>query len=213
MKLRWMTAAAAVLFACSLQAASPVAVHTFVADYDNVLGTSLELKVGAPDQGVADLATKAALDEIGRQSRILSSWDPASEFSRWEATRGEAVHVSPELFEVLDLFDRWRTRTNGALDPAAQSVIAAWTTAAARQRVPTAAELNTAVEAVRQTHWSLDRVHGTATHLSGAPLVLASFTKSYIIDHAADAALAIDGVRSVVLNIGGDIVVRGDATE
>jgi thiamine biosynthesis lipoprotein ApbE len=213
MKIRWVTTIAVVLFACSLEAASGTAVRTFVVNYENVLGTSLELKVGAMSQDAADRATDAVLGQIARDSHILSSWDPSSEFSRWAATRGQAVHVSPELFEVLDLFDQWRARTNGALDPAAQTVIKAWTTAAADHRVPTAAELDNAVRTVRQTHWSLDRSAGTATHLSDAPLVLASFTKSYIIDHAVDAALALDGVHSVVLNIGGDIVARGDVTE
>jgi len=41
--------------------------------------------------------------------------------------------------------------------------------------------------------------------------VLASFTKSFIIDRAASAAMKIAGVHAVVLNIGGDIVARGAA--
>jgi thiamine biosynthesis lipoprotein ApbE len=39
--------------------------------------------------------------------------------------------VSPELFEALSLFDQWRARTNGALDPAAQVVSELWRRAAA----------------------------------------------------------------------------------
>ncbi len=213
MTFRWATPAAVVVMACALEAASGTAIRTFVADYDNVLGTSLEMKVGASSQDVAARATTAALDEIVRESHILSSWDATSEFSRWADTHGQPVRVSPELFEVLDLFDQWRARTHGALDPAAQSVINAWTTAAAERRVPTASELTAAVRTVNQTHWTLDRAAGTATHESDAPLVLASFTKSYIIDHAVNAALGVEGVRSVVMNIGGDIVARGDVTE
>jgi thiamine biosynthesis lipoprotein ApbE len=213
MKLRWVTTAAVVVCVCSLQAASDGATRTFVADYDNVLGTSLELKVGAASQDVADRATKAVLDEIARESHILSSWDATSEVSRWTATHGQPIAVSRELFDVLSLFDEWRSKTNGALDPAAQAVIKAWTTAASAGRVPTSAELAAATAAVKQAHWTLDRAAGTATHLSTVPLVFASFTKSYIIDHAVDAALAQDGVHSVVLNIGGDIVARGDVTE
>ncbi|HKW00558.1 MAG TPA: DUF2271 domain-containing protein [Vicinamibacterales bacterium] len=213
MTWRGVTTVAVAVSVCSLQAASGSAVRTFVVDYDNVLGTSLELKIGAPNQDVADRATKRALDEIARESRILSSWDATSEFSRWAATHGQAVRVSPELFDVLDLFDQWRARTNGAIDPAAQSVINAWTAAAAQQRVPTEAELDAAVRTVRRTHWTLDRDARTATHVSDAPLVLASFTKSYIIDHAVNAALSLEGVRFVVMNVGGDIVTRGDVTE
>jgi thiamine biosynthesis lipoprotein ApbE len=213
MKLRGWTAVAVVVSVCGLQAASAAAGRPFVSAYDNVLGTSMEVKIGASSQAVADAATKRALDEIARESHILSTWDPTSEVSRWAATHGQPVHVSPELFTVLDLFDQWRDRTDGALDPAAQAVIKAWTSAAADQRVPTRAELEAAVRTVRQTHWTLDRTAHTATRVSDAPLVFASFTKSYIIDRAVDAALGLDGVHSVVMNIGGDIVARGDVTE
>ncbi len=123
------------------------------------------------------------------------------------------MRVSPELFHVLDLFDQWRLRTDGALNPGAQAMIRAWTAAAAQGREPTSAELQAAVRTAGQPHWSLDRGNLTATRLSDAPLVLASFAKSYIADRAADAALGLDGVRSVVLNVGGDMVVRGDAAE
>ena len=43
--------------------------------------------------------------------------------------------------------------------------------------------------------------------------MLNSFVKSYIIDRAADAALSSGGVSGVVVNIGGDLVVRGNLTE
>jgi len=43
--------------------------------------------------------------------------------------------------------------------------------------------------------------------------VLNSFTKSYIVDRAARAALASGHIRAVVVNIGGDLVSRGTWTE
>jgi hypothetical protein len=79
--------------------------------------------------------------------------------------------------------------------------------------VPTAAELSAAVKAMHQQHWRLDPLTRTATHLTDTPLVLASFTKSYIIDRAVTTALKIQGVNGIVLNVGGDIVARGAVTE
>src|SRR4051812_11328158 len=79
--------------------------HTF--QRENVLGTSFELKVVAPTAEAAARAETAALDEIGRDAAILSSWDAQSEFSRWFRTRNQPVPVSPELLEVLGLFDSW----------------------------------------------------------------------------------------------------------
>ncbi|HEY2431886.1 MAG TPA: DUF2271 domain-containing protein [Vicinamibacterales bacterium] len=187
--------------------------HTYVANYENVLGTSLELHVQAPSRAVADRAEQAVLAEVTREAKILSSWDPSSEVSRWTATEGRPVHVSPELFDVLDLFDQWRSRSHGVIDPAAQAIISVWTKAASEQRLPTERERTTALGLVRQPHWTLDRAAGTATHLSNTPLVFASFTKSYIMSKAVDATRGIDGLHGIVLNIGGDILTRGGAAE
>ena len=180
---------------------------------ENVLGTSFEMKVLAASADAAARAESATLGEIGRESAILSSWDPDSEFSRWFRTRGEAVAVSPELFEVLSAFDTWRERTGGALDAAAESVSRAWKSAAQQGRTPGREELDHAVAAVRQTHWKLDSAARTATHLSDTPLALNSFVKSYVMARAIDVALEVPGVRAAVLNIGGDLVIRGPWTE
>lgn len=187
--------------------------HPYVSHFENVLGTSLELKVTASTDKAYGQAENAVLAEIARLSHILSGYDPASEFGRWERTYNQPVPVSKELFEVLDLFDRWRQRTDGALDASAEVVTQAWKRAAAAGRPPTAAELSAAVEEVRQVHWTLDRDKQTATHLSRAPLMLNSFAKSYIIRHAAMAALANPDVHGIVVNIGGDLVVAGDVHE
>lgn len=176
---------------------------------ENVLGTSFELKVSATSADAASRAETAALREIEREGAILSSWNADSEFGRWFRTRGQAVTVSPELFEVLSTFDTWRTRTDGALDAAAEAVSRAWKFAASQGRTPTAAELERAVATVRQQHWKLDPAARTATHLSDTPLALNSFVKSYIMDQAIDAAMRTPGVGAAVLNIGGDLVIRG----
>ncbi len=180
--------------------------------YDNVLGTSLDLKVIAASAAQAHKADVAARAEIERQSKILSSWDPESEVSRWTRTRGEPVHVSADLFSVLGMFDQWRSRTNGALDASAETVIRVWKNAAKANRLPASEELAAAVSKMGHSQWTLDAVNGTATHTGDAPLVLATFTKSYIIDHATSAAMS-NGATGVVLDIGGDMAVRGTLAE
>jgi FAD:protein FMN transferase len=185
----------------------------FVSHYENVLGTSMELKVLAPSEREASLAEKAALKEIARLGRILSGYDTASEFSHWLHTSGQPVKVSPELFEVLNLFDEWRIRTGGALDASAEVITTLWRQAATRGQVPDQQELARAVAEVQQPHWRLDPASQTATHLSHAPLMLNSFAKSYIIRRAADAAMAASNARATVVNIGGDLVVSGDWKE
>jgi FAD:protein FMN transferase len=185
----------------------------FVFNYENVLGTSLELKIDARNQTEADKADAAARREIDREAKILSAWDSSSEFNRWAATLNRPVHVSPELFETLSLFDRWRKRTGGALDASAETVVRVWKNGERENREPSPAEIASAVNQVGQPHWRLNRAAQSATHLDCSPIALNSFAKSYIAGHAADAALAVPGVSSVVVNIGGDLVVRGPRPE
>jgi thiamine biosynthesis lipoprotein ApbE len=183
--------------------------QVYVSHFENVLGTSLELKLLARTPAAAEHAEAVVIAEFRREADILSAYDSASEFSRWASSTGVATPVSSELFDVLRLFDTWRARTGGALDAAAETVSRVWTRAAAAGRMPTPAELTLATTLVRQPHWQLDAEHRTAMHTSRAPLVLNSFTKSFIVDRAARRALAMDGVEGVLVNVGGDLVVRG----
>ena len=121
--------------------------------------------------------------------------------------------MSPELFEALSLFDQWRARTSGALDPAAQVVSELWRRAAAERRTPSADELQAAVATVARPHYRLDAAARTATRLDDAPLILNSFVKSYIANRAAAAAMRAARLDGLVINIGGDLVVRGALAE
>ena len=157
--------------------------------HENVLGTSLELKLIGGSGDDADRAEAAVLNEIDRLAAILSTWSPTSEISRFTRTSHQPVAVSRELYDVLSLYDHYRAHTLGAINASATP--------------------GASVASMRQQHWSLDAVQQTATHLTNAPLALNSFTKSYIISRAADAALASPNITAAVVNIGGDIVIRG----
>jgi len=185
----------------------------FVSRYENVLGTSLEIKVVASTAAQSEQAESAVLAEIDRESHILSSWESNSEFSRWFLTRDQPIKVSPELFEVFTLFDQWRGKTNGALDASAEAISRVWKQAALENRLPSRAALNAAVGRVHQVHWRLDPEHRTATHTSDVPLAMNSFVKSYIAGRAAENALKVSSAQAIVVNIGGDLVVRGDWSE
>jgi thiamine biosynthesis lipoprotein len=193
-----------------VQSKAQTGVHT--THYENVLGTSLELKLQTPTDAIAQRAESATLAEIDRENAILSAWQPTSEFSRWTKTHNTPVKVSPELLDVLSLFESWRQQTHGALDASAETAVRLWKQAEAAHRQPTQEELAAAVRTMQQPHWSIDRAAGTATHLDDAPIALNSFAKSYITGHAASAALAA-GATGISLNLGGDIVLRGTLSE
>jgi FAD:protein FMN transferase len=180
--------------------------------HEHVLGTSLELSVRAATLADAERAEAAVLAAFDQDEARLSTWRGDSEVSRWAKTRFEPVRVSPELFDVLAAFDTWRQRTGGALDASVEAATRLWTSTTAEGRMPSDGEIAVAVEAMQQPHWVLDRQHSTATRVSDVPLALASFTKSYISSRAADAALRA-GATGIMLNVGGDMIVRGNLTQ
>lgn len=185
----------------------------FVSSFENVMGTSFDLKVWAQGEPQADDAERVALAEIDRLSAILSSYDPNSEFRQWAQTRDQDVSVSPELYQVLRSFDQWRMKTNGALDPAAGLMVSIWKQAELAQQLPSADVLHKAVEEVAKPHWILNDDLKTARHLSGTPLVLNSFVKSYIMESALEKVMHIPGISTALINIGGDIIIRGKEKE
>lgn len=187
--------------------------HVFVDDYENVLGTSLEIKISAAEDGQATKAETAALEEIERLNKILSGYVVNSEFRRWVNAPKAPIKVSKELFDVLALFEDWRTKTDGALDASAETINRVWRDAAKQNRIPSVAEIATALRLVHEQHYILNAEDQTALRTSDAPLMLNSFTKSYIMNKAVDAALRTSGAEGIVLNIGGDIVIRGKHIE
>ena len=153
-----------------------------VAHYDHVLGTSLDLQVMASGTSVARRAEAAVLAEVDRLEPLLSGWSASSEFARWQQTHDVDVHVSPELADVLEMCESWRVRTGGVFDPAATSRVA--------DPLP---------------RWRVDRTRGTARRITTHAVSLDAIAKGYIVAHAAARARDVDGVSSVLLNIGGDV--------
>ena len=80
--------------------------------YEGVLGTSMELTVWArPD--LAERVFQAALDEIERLDRVLSTYRPDSDISRYG---DRLLHAgSAERAFLLNQYTDWESRTGGAI--------------------------------------------------------------------------------------------------
>ena len=192
--------------ALSLLSLTPSASHGLLTShFENVLGTSLDLKIIASSEAAASTAESKVLAEINRLNDILSSRE-SSEFNVWRSSHGESIEISAELREVLQHFEEWNVKTDGALNPASEHIANMWAS-----EIPSEVARENAVNEVNQAHWSLDE--NGATRLTDTELKLHSFTKSYVMEKAAEKAMKEEGVAGVVVNIGGDFVVKGDWTE
>ncbi len=152
-----------------LISAKPPACQTYQYNYENVLGTSFELKMMAISEERADHAEQLALDEIDRLNNILSTYNTNSEIGRWLKSYQTEEKISAELLEVFTLFDQWRTKTKGALNASAAIASNIWKAAALKQQMPEENELAQAVDLMNQPHWEIDIQRQTATHLSHQP--------------------------------------------
>jgi FAD:protein FMN transferase len=185
----------------------------YTSQFENVLGTSFEMKVTTTSTKEALAAEEIALNEINRLSKILSAYDAQSEFSIWMRSYNTPIKASKELIEVLSLFDKWRFNTEGVLNPAFDVVSKLWENAEKEQTLPTKEAIQNAVKIANETHWKIDYKNGTITHITNVPLKLNTFVKSYIIDHATKKVIEKTNATDVVMNIGGDILVSGNQSE
>ncbi len=188
------------------------AAETFVFHHEEVMGTSMELRLLADSDEFARRAEDRVLREIDRLSAIFSAYDPNSEFSRWTAGPKAPVKIAPELFEVLQLCDRWRMASGGAFDPRVEALMRLWSRCVKDGRMPTPAEIAAARAALGRPAWRLDSAAMTAERLSDDPLTLNAIAKGYIVERACAAAMeqgGRSGIRGVLLNVGGDLRVCG----
>jgi thiamine biosynthesis lipoprotein ApbE len=98
-----------------------LALEDYTFAHDDILGTSLDMIVGAARPGDAVRCQEAVLAEIERLRAILSTYDPASEISR--VSLGLQPVAAPELRQLLAAYDDWSARTGGLVDARLNQVV------------------------------------------------------------------------------------------
>ena len=87
--------------------------------HENVLGTSMELRIIADDRESAEQGELRLLVEIDRLNAIYSEYEPTSEFSQLIQTAiGQTRPISSELAGTLKMCQQWKNASHGAFDPA-----------------------------------------------------------------------------------------------
>ncbi len=131
-------------------------------------------------------AGSTALDEVDRLEDLLSAYRPDSEISRINACAADrTVLAGDEVLSLLAACARLTRETGGAFDVAAGALAKAWGFYAGPKRVPTAAELETALQASGMRHVEIDQGASTVRSLRpGIALNLGAIGKGYAIDRA-----------------------------
>ena len=175
------------------------------------MGTQFDITVYAPDGAIASAAAEAAFRRVAELDRMMTDYNPDSELMRLcRHPVGEAVPVSPDLFNILAQSRRVSRATEGAFDVTVGPFVRAWRASRKSKVLPTATELDRLRSSVGYQKLRLNRAAQTVTLLApGMQLDLGGIAKGY----AADEALAVlrrRGLPSALVAASGDIAI-GDA--
>jgi FAD:protein FMN transferase len=178
---------------------------------DRALGGSLRLVVTRPARLAA---AKSAVDRcLAGIDEAASRFRADSELSRVNSSPGHEVHVSPLLGRAMSEALRGARLTGGAVDPTVGLAVRLAGYDADFASVPADGR---AIELVaeRIPGWRALRYHESTRTLwlpPGVEVDLGSTGKALASDLAAAAALEAAGGGGVLVSLGGDIAVAGEA--
>ncbi len=188
-----------------------------------LMGTFLTIEVARP---IPTRVFDEAFAEVERLERILSNWKEESEISRLNR-RGdrESFRCSPELFGAIQTALRWAERTGGAFDPTVEPVVRRLGLRGPEGQLPAIPDtVEPRLEGFRGEGTKDDRAPASVVgwrHVMtrrvprrvcfdhpGMGIDLGGIGKGIALDAAA-AILARHGVRSALLDFGGQVLAIG----
>jgi FAD:protein FMN transferase len=173
------------------------------------MGTTLHVAVAASGRAEAIHAIDDALAAVERADRLLSTWRDDSEIARLNhAPPDHPIPLSSELYLLLEEAQRWSHVSADAFDPAIGSLVDAWDLRG-EGRVPSPAELAQAREAAGFGHFVFSPRHRTISRNDAAAWIdTGGFGKGVALREARRVLMG-RGIRSAVLNFGGQILTIG----
>jgi len=175
-----------------------------------LMGTTVRIEVEAGGRGAALAASEAALRAMVQLERQISTWDAHSQLSLLgHAPVGQVTTATPEVARLLAEVARWADRTGGAFHPVVGALIDAWDLRGSG-RHPSSAEVQEALSATGDRGGWIERESGALIrYREGAWVDAGGFGKGAALRTARDT-LAARGVRSAIIDLGGQLVVFGD---
>lgn len=174
------------------------------------MGGRARIVLYAPNEQAAQDAALAAFDRIAYLEDVMSDFRPTSELNHLCAQAGgTSVKVSPELLFVLTKSRELARRSDGAFDPTVGPLVRLWRTARKSGTLPSQEKINAAKKLVGWHKMAIDSKAGTIQlKVPGMQLDLGGIAKGYACDEAI-RVLKDKGIRSALVEMGGDIVVSG----
>ncbi|MCD2255196.1 FAD:protein FMN transferase [Lactobacillus sp. CC-MHH1034] len=173
----------------------------------HLMGTVITLTV-THDDPEPILATCAARLKI--YEHRFSANDAASELMQVNRFAGQhGVQVHPELYDLIKLGKFYSRLPDGNLNIAIGPLVKTWHIGFADARVPSHAEIQTALAKIDPNNIQLDdAVHQVFLLQAGMEIDLGALAKGYIGDLLVRYLKKV-GVTSALLNLGGNVIAIG----
>jgi thiamine biosynthesis lipoprotein len=171
------------------------------------MAVTVKIVLYSPDADAATTAAQDAFSRVHALNGILSDYDPESELRRLCDTAGEgkAIHVSAELWKVLEHAQQASRRSDGAFDVTVGPVVRLWRRARRQKELPAPQALRRAEDLVGYKNLRLDADHQAVELLKkGMQIDLGGIAKGYAMDEAL-AVLQRHGITRALVEAGGDM--------
>ncbi len=175
-----------------------------------LMGTGFDISVVANDSIESTLYIEAAIAEISRIEKLISSWDSNSQTSLINKNAGiKAVKVDQELFDLIARSLAISKVTDGAFDISYASMDRIWKFDGSMVKMPTDDEIKESVVKVGYQNILLDREKGTIfLKLKGMKIGFGAIGKGYAADKTKDLLIE-KGVKAGIINASGDMNTWG----
>ncbi|MCL2121994.1 MAG: FAD:protein FMN transferase [Clostridiales bacterium] len=149
-------------------------------------------------------------DEIRRLENILSASLPGSDPDRLAQNAGkEYIAVSEETLTLLEKSNAFSDLSEGAFDCTVGPLVSLWGITDGGGRVPSEEEREYALSLIGYRNVLMNEDGWVMLKYPGMKLDFGAIAKGYIADQVKDL-LAARGVRSAVIDLGGNIVLLGN---
>ncbi|MBS5523847.1 MAG: FAD:protein FMN transferase [Clostridiales bacterium] len=177
-----------------------------------ILGTVINVTLyGNSSQESLDHAASAAMDKARELEQIFSAALEESELNdvNQNAAKGP-VHVSHDLYTVLERSLYFADLTNGAFDPTLGKLIKLWGIGTDHARLPGKSEISPLAGQKNYKKVILNKTDQTVQFTGdGFELDLGAIAKGYAADEMKKLLVDDYGITSGLLNLGGNIITIG----
>jgi thiamine biosynthesis lipoprotein len=206
----WFCAVAAVCSSCVSTQTEVITLNRYEFDQPE-MGSPFRIVLYAPNPAIAEKASASAFQRIKQLNDMMTDYDSDSELSKLSRTSGQGrpVHVSHDLWVVLQRAQSLAERSGGAFDITVGPYVNLWRQARREGTLPDPTRLQKATQSVGYKNVKLDPAAQTVTLLApNMRLDLGGIAKGYAVDQAV-RVLSLFGVGCALVSGGGDLEVSG----